>query len=323
MKHIKSVIDTCIKPLLFINSYNDFKIFFQQQVISLRIKTGTYAFYPKVPPKLHIEPTNFCNIKCICCSSRRSSREKGYMDFNLFQKIIDEASKIGVKRIHLYLHGEPMLHPQIIEMISYIKSKFLSIYFVTNGMLFDREKSKAILQSGVNNDDIFTFSILGYSKEVHERVMKGVDHDKVVKNISDFLILREKFSMKRPAIKCVFGKIPENIHEKDRFIRHWSNIVDHVETELLSESFRFYKQKETTIVPRKYTCIMLWERMMIFWNGDVTICCSDVDGNYILGNLKDKSINEIWSCKQLLSIKKLHEKKKYQKIPLCANCDML
>lgn len=319
---MKSLIDVCIKPLLFIKSYNDLKIFLQEQVILLRIITGTYSFYPKVPPKLHIEPTNYCNIKCISCSSSKSSREKGYMDFNFFQKIIDEASQIGVKIIHLYLHGEPLLHPQLVEMISYIKSKNLRVHLVTNGVLFDREKSEAILRSGVNNDDIFTFSILGYSKEVHETIMKGVDHDKVVKNISDFLKLREKFGMKGPVIKCVFGILPENIHEKDQFIRYWSKIVDHVETELLSESFRYYKQKEITIDPRKYTCIMLWERMMVFWNGDVTMCCADVDGNYILGSLKDKSISEIWNSKQLLSIKKLHEEKKYKNIPLCSNCDM-
>lgn len=323
MKWIHSLIDTCIKPLLFIKSSNDLKIFLQEQVRLLRIMTGTYAFYPKRPPKLHIEPTNYCNIKCICCPVSRSSRERGYMDFNLFRKIIDEASQIGVRIIHLHLHGEPLLHPQIVEMIGYIKSKNLKVHLTTNGLLLDKEKSEAILRSGVNKDDIFAFSILGYSKEVHERVMKGVNQETIVKNISDFLTLREKFGMKGPAIKGVFCIVPENMHEKDQFLRYWRGILDHVETETISKSFRYYKQKKITIAPRKYSCIMLWERMMIFWNGDVTMCCADLDGNYILGNLKDKSISEIWNCKQLLSIKKLHEEKKYKNIPLCSNCDMI
>jgi len=322
MNSIRSFVETCIKPLFFIKSFNDLILFLKEQFISFRILTGLYTFYPKTPPILYIEPTNHCNINCICCSSAKSSRKKGYMDFNLFKNIVDEATQIGVKKIHLFLHGEPLLHPHIIEMISYIKSKHLSLYLVTNGMLLDKKKGESILQTGVNKDDIFVFSILGYSKEVHEKVMNGVNHEIVVQNIYDFLRLRGKKDKKHPVIKCVLGIVPENLHEKEQFLRFWKHIVDHVDIEVLSESFRYYKTKTPIIKSRKNTCIMLWERMMIFWNGDVTMCCADVDGDYILGNVKDKSISEIWNSQKLLSIKKLHSEKKFNAIPLCSNCDM-
>ena len=281
------------------------------------------TFYTKMPPRLEIEPTNYCNLNCLYCSRQQSSREKGYMKFDLFKKIIDDASQIGVLGIDLYLLGESLLHPQFVEMISYIKSKDLRVNVVTNGMLFDREKIEAILQSGLNITDNITFSIYGYSKEVNERLMKGVNHDKVLKNIHDFLKLRKKYNGKGPSIETIFYPVPENENETDQYVKYWYGIVDRVIVRRISKSFANLKKEEKNItMPRRKNCWILWNRLTIFWNGDVTFCGCDIDGDYVLDNLKEKSIKEIWNSKQLLSIKKLHDKKQFQKNPICSNCDM-
>jgi len=103
---------------------------------------GYYPRYYKAPPAIQIEPTNFCNAKCISCSAPRSSRNKGYMDFKFFKKIVDEASQIGTKRIDLYLHGEPLLHSGLIDMIRLIKRLGIKIQIATNGMLLNKKKRK-------------------------------------------------------------------------------------------------------------------------------------------------------------------------------------
>lgn len=302
-------------------SFKDLKMFFLKFIkIILKTPINPYPYY-ELPPVLHIEPTNYCNLTCLCCPTQRGLRKKGYMNLNLFQKIIDGASKEGIKRIHLYLHGEPLLHPKFVELVSYIKSKNLGVDIVTNGMLFNKEKIEGIIHSGINNNDIVRFSILGYSKEIHEKLMKGVNHEKVLKNILDFLELRKKYKADGPIIETIFIITSENEHEKKKFLKYWRSKVDHVVVKHPSKSFSEYKKKENTTPIRKTTCYDLWDRMTIFWNGDVTICISDIDGDYILGNLKTQSIREIWNCKQLLSIKKLHEEEQFEKIPLCTKCD--
>ena len=45
MNWIRSLVDTSIKPLLFINSFNDLTLFFREQITSFRILTGLYTFY--------------------------------------------------------------------------------------------------------------------------------------------------------------------------------------------------------------------------------------------------------------------------------------
>ena len=128
--------------------------------------------------------------------------------------------------------------------------------------------------------------------------------------------------MNGPVIKTDFYIMPENEHEKKQFVKYWSWIVDYARIKgRISEGFRNYKRKQNNILPRKHTCWSLWNRLTILWNGNVTICCQDVDGDYVLGSLKEQSIREIWNSKQLLAVKKLHEEKQFQKFPLCSNCD--
>lgn len=301
-------------------SFNGIKIIVQK-IIEITGNRPHFHFSYKTPPVLQLEPANICNINCICCSAPQTSRKKGYMPLNLFQKIIDEASEIGVNKIKLFLHGEPLLHPRLIEMVRYIKSKRnLGISIATNGSLLDKEKSKLLLRSGLDYEDEVVFSILGYSKESHEKIMNGINHEDVLTNIFDFLKLRKQYGS-NVNILVTFKRMPENKHEEKQFVKYWRKKVDKVWTSTISKSFREYKNNEIDTPQRNKTCTGLWNEMVVFWNGDITICTSDIDGNYIVGNLKERSIKEIWNGKQLSSVRNLHRKKQFQKIPLCSKCD--
>lgn len=95
-----------LEELKFIKTFRDFNILLMDMMYLLTRKLGTIAQFTKVPPSLQIEPTNICNARCICCHTWTSPRPKGYMDYLLFEKIIDDAAQIGVRRIRLFLHIE-------------------------------------------------------------------------------------------------------------------------------------------------------------------------------------------------------------------------
>lgn len=312
-----------LEELKFFKSFDDIKIFYNQKLPFLLPRVaGNPFFNAKVPPSLQIEPTNYCNASCICCPTERMKRKKGNMDFGLFKNIIDDASEIGVKRIHLFLHGESLLHPRITDMIRYIKSNSLGMTMHTNGMLFNREMIKDILYSGINSGDYITFSILGYSKDVHEKIMDKINHDKVVKNLLDFIKLRKEYKINGPVLEVIFFRMPENENEEKQFVKYWSSIVDHVHPgREITNSFAEYKTEGNSIPIRKKTCKLLWERMAIYWNGDVTVCCQDLDGDFVMGNLREKSIKEIWSSEKMQYIRKIHKTGNFEKFSLCTRCD--
>lgn len=318
-----SSLSYALEELKLIRSWKDLMALSQKTASYLPRLTGLYKGNNPVPPSVQIEPTNHCNAHCLSCPTRDSLRPRGFMDYGLFKNIVDEAGKLGIKRIRLYLHGEPMLHPRIIDMISYIKSKDIAVSLTTNGIRLDKETARAILSSGVNIADIFTVSILGYSKEVHERIMRGVDHESVLNNISFFLEERERRGSNGPIIETIFYAMPDNSFEEKEYLEHWQGRVDHARLGgWISESFADYHQKRKTVAPRHHTCTNLWERLTVYWNGDVSLCDQDVDGRWILGSLAKQTITEIWKCDQLQSVRRIHKQKRFQDFPFCYYCDM-
>ncbi len=312
-----------IEELKFLRSTKDVYNFYRKLKLVVPRVIGTFQTFYRVPPVLQIEPTNICNASCICCPASRSSRPRGHMDFSLFRKIIDDASSIGVNAIFLFLHGEPSLHPKIVEIIRYIKMKGLYFHLVTNGISFSEKKIRGILQAGVDCGDHISFSIHGASEEVHDHIAGLKCLSRIEKNIHHFLKLRKDLNINGPVIETVHYIMPENQHETESYMRKWTGVVDHVRLSgEISQSFAQYEQDVNTPVARTKPCLNLWQKMTIGWEGNVVLCVNDVGADVVLGNLNEQTISEIWNSKKLLAIKRFHKQKQFDKIPICEYCDM-
>ena len=317
-----SIVRYSLEELRFLRSLDDLRNLRDKVAYKLPRKVGPLERSPGVPLSLQIEPTNVCNLRCTTCSVSRTSLKRGYMDVGLFQNIVSEASEIGVKRIYLYMHGEPMLHPKIVEMIGFIKSKGLAVHMTTNGTLLGPETSAELLSAGVNSADHLTISFLGHSKESHEAIMVGVDHDVIVRNVTELLRLRKELRVNGPVIETILHPTPETQHEIEEYLRFWRDRVDHARLGEISISFQEYKKAGASAVTRTGPCNTLLTRMPICWNGRVPLCVMDVDGDWTMGDLNENSITEIWNSEQLRAIRRLHEQRQFEKLPFCLHCDI-
>jgi hypothetical protein len=313
-----------LEELKFLRSFQDVRIFYDKLAYKLPTLRGNAASRgtPLVPPSVQIEPTNVCNLRCTTCPGARTSFRRGYMDFGLFQKIVSEAADIGVKRVHLYLRGEPTLHPKIFEMIAFTKGRGLSLHLTTNGTTLTPERSARLLGSGVNSADQLTISILGHSKENHEATMVGIDHDRVVQNILGLMNLRKSLRVNGPVVETIFNAPPENQHETEDFLRFWRGKVDHAREGDFSLEFQEYGREAVNAIVRSYPCNGIYERLLIFWDGRVPQCNGDVDGELILGDLNEDSITGIWNCERLQAVRRVHEEGQLEKLPMCLHCDL-
>lgn len=309
------------KELMFVRSPGDFKILtdkfpiWSRMLLEQRSKNAT-------PIILQLEPTSQCNLRCIMCPQDTTTREKGYMAFPLFKKIVDDAIGFGIKRIWLYAQGEPLLHPQIVEMVRYIKNKQLAVDITTNGMLLDAEKTRALFDAGMNSADYITFSVMGSSKEVHEAVMKRANHELIERNILGLMELKRHRKISGPIVQIKFYSMPENQHEESSFIKKWENKVDRV-LPITPISLSFYKDTTINNIPAKRTfCTQAWDRITVYWNGDMTVCNNDTDGKYILGNLSTESISAVWHSEKYEEFRNFHRKMNFENLPLCTNCDI-
>ena len=141
------------------------------------------------PPYLILEPTNVCNLQCPFCPREltEKSRGLGFMEFDVYKKIIDEAIVNNVYGVTLYMLGEPMLHSKIVDMINYAKEAGipavnLSTAATTNNLdeLLETELDDLIL------------SIDGATKEMYERMRVGGTFEKTISITSNFLEKKQK-----------------------------------------------------------------------------------------------------------------------------------
>lgn len=121
-------------------------------------------------PHLTIEPNLTCNIRCRACYNLNTSHEKS----------VDEVKAeidLGLKKRNLetitILGGEPTLHPGLIDIISYIKSKKLICQLLTNGIVFLQDKEDKLLDSIIKAgvDRILLHIDIGQS-HVHKDIEK-------------------------------------------------------------------------------------------------------------------------------------------------------
>lgn len=88
--------------------------------------------------EISIEILQRCPNRCIYCSSHSNPQATHIIPLEIIKRVIDDAKSLGCKTVCLS-GGEPFLHPQIIEIVSYIAKQDLACYVYTSGIYMEDE----------------------------------------------------------------------------------------------------------------------------------------------------------------------------------------
>ncbi len=92
-----------------------------------------------IPPlkTLYFYLTGDCNMACRHCwiapTFENSDRSQMYLPFDLFTKVVREGKEMGISGIKL-TGGEPFIHPDIINILRYIRDNDLTLSIESNGV---------------------------------------------------------------------------------------------------------------------------------------------------------------------------------------------
>lgn len=114
--------------------------------------------------------TNACNLKCPHCYREAGVRSPRELTESEGRKLIEEIKRAGF-RVLVFSGGEPLLRPDIFELISYARSLGLRPVCGTNGTLLTPQAVRKLLEAGVAAVGISLDSI---HPEKHDR-FRGVD----------------------------------------------------------------------------------------------------------------------------------------------------
>jgi MoaA/NifB/PqqE/SkfB family radical SAM enzyme len=269
------------------------------------------------PLHLDVESTNNCNLKCPMCSRNFMTEKIGYMSWELYKKIIDEGARYELPSIKLNYRGEPLLHPQLVQMVKYAKDcGILEVQFNTNGFLLDEKKASELLDAGL---DRIIFSVDGATRETYNKIRVGSDFDTVVNNIKRLIKMRNDRNMKRPCVRVQMINMEETRNELDSFVEMWKPIANKI-------GITTKREPDPTKGVVKYTkafpCPQIWQRMMICWDGEVRMCCGDWMGEVVIGDARKDDLYELWHGETYSRMREFHRKGEFNKIPVCARCEV-
>jgi len=283
------------------------------------------------PTHLDIESTNMCNLRCVMCPhgfpdeeyQREFRKSLGIMRPELFKKIIQEGVAKGLKSIKLNWRGEPLMAKSfVIDALKYAKEKgVLEVSLNTNGLLLDSGTSKSLILGGI---DRVIFSIDGFTKNTYEKIRIGGNFETLVDNIKSFISIRNSLGVKTPFVRVQMVKMDENAGEVNDFIRMWRNTVDSI-------SFQDYTNRgesgqrlaDNSSHSGRLPCPQIWQRMVVAYDGQIIMCCRDVDSRNVLGRLdydSGKGIEYFWKGENLTRIRELHKKRALSRVEACATC---
>jgi len=270
------------------------------------------------PMKVIIENTNACNAHCVFCVHDKLTRKTGFMDFSLFRKIIADCANLKVKEVAIYRLGEPLLDPNFSEKVAYAKKAGIKIVSTnTNASLLNEETAIKILDSGL---DIIYISLDANSKEVYERIRKGLNYDIVKKNIKRFIELKNSRNKEKPTIILNFCRTDENKNQVKDFVREWNKHGQVWISNTHDWAGKAEVKAKSGLARRIDPCRLLWTELIVSWDGKVPLCCIDYDDKIIMGDLKNESIREVWSGERLKKNRNIHMDGDFNKIPLCESC---
>lgn len=120
------------------------------------------------PYKLQFNPTDKCNLKCIFCWQRDTSRVsyENELSTKRYLELVKEAYELGVKEVQVTGGGEPLCRPETtLRLIGEIKKYGIRGSLITNGTLLTDEIIKKIIDIGW---DEVIFSIDSSNPKTHD-----------------------------------------------------------------------------------------------------------------------------------------------------------
>jgi radical SAM protein with 4Fe4S-binding SPASM domain len=291
-------------------------------------RTNVYG----MPVSLGIELTNHCNLRCPECNSGSGliTRNRGFISIDLFEKIIEEAGPY-LYNLNLYFQGESMMHPQFFAILNRCGNIYTTLS--TNGHFLSEENAEKIAASPLRK---LIVSLDGIDKPTYNYYRVNGDLDAVlagIKNISES-VKRSHSDLKLIIQFLVNRKNEEQLNEVKKFavemgasfkVKSMQIInIDSYETWLPAQGkfSRYTKEGRGYAIKSRLQnrCARLWFNPVVTWDGRVLPCCFDKNADYIMGDMNQDSLRNIWIGERYRKFRKdlLTGRRK---IEICTNCN--
>jgi hypothetical protein len=252
-------------------------------------------------------------------------RKKSVMDDETFECLITRIKEDNIRPYGFCVNGtgEPLIDKNIFKRIRRLKQEFPHsiLKFHSNFCAATDQMIDEMVTSGLDEVNI---SINGYDKESYEKIMH-LDFDRTMGNVAKLIERRRSAqSTLKIRVSMVLASRNEG-YEKD-FISRWSAQVDSVSINRVTNYGNTVPEKaganridsSMPVLP----CRSLWAGIIIGSNGQVLLCCQDVEGDDDLGNIRDHRILDIYYGDKFEEYRRKHLAGDLRGLTKCVGCSI-
>ena len=297
-------------------------------------QTPRYGFYGRLteqfPSQVIVDVTELCNLACIHCPHPTFKESEHYggrhLDPALNTKLVDELRDFGsqfAQYIRYTSMGEPLLHPNIFEMLTYAKqnSKVL-VALTTNGKTLREKQIEKLLDIGV---DLIDISIDAYLDETYAMIRVGGNLKVTRANVLG-LIKRKKERQSPTKIVVSYIEQPQNTHETHLFETYWREQgADYVVVRRLHSAAGGKPDIAASLWEAnkkgvRNPCVYPWERIVLRASSTLSFCPADWNNGSSFVDYRTTTIRETWNGEFYRKLRQAHLENNYSCHSFCGQC---
>lgn len=282
-----------------------------------------------------IELTHQCNLRCKHCYSNAGEKRNDELTTDEIRNVLDDAASLGVFNIIL-TGGEPLLHPDLVDIISYVREKPMVCMLFTNGSLITPDMVKRIQKAGIHT----VATSLDGLHESHD-TFRGIpgSYERTVQSIR---LLKEAGIPVRLNISIHKGNLTQLIEMMD-LLREWG-ITNYYLWPISFSGRRGPEGESITLTPREYEDVIRTLRNhdehppkeiafisnpvncgigrgQLFIRSDGTVSpCPQFPDDVSLGNVRENSLKDIWNDSTFLNEARAIDPRNSE---MCSRCEHL
>lgn len=181
------------------------------------MRTGLNLFYRKIYPwgwpiNMQVELTNYCNLKCPVCPTGAGylKREAKAMDPALFERLMDEVGTY-LLTMSLWGWGEPLLHPQLADILKIANDRGINTLVSTNGYNLSNDN---VLKALIDFPPTYLIVALdGITDEINRHFRVGAKLDPALYGVRELSRLKKQRNQTHPILHMRYIVMKHNEHE--------------------------------------------------------------------------------------------------------------
>ena len=271
----------------------------------------------KIFNQIYVEISNICNLNFPFCI--HSKRKQNVMSNEEFKIVMNEIAPY-TKSVYLHVLGEPLIHPNFLQILETAKEKKINLKITTNGINLSKYGDEIIKSGIVKRVNISLQAMMSLKEVEYEKylsnVLTFVKKASTIGSLNVSLRVWGNFKKESSAVKEVISRFfLKNLGINE--IENGKMVLPHVYFSL-EEEFKWPSLTDE-INNNRTTCLGGKTHLGILSDGRVVICCLDSNGETALGNIFSEPFSKIIKNPQYQSALEGFKTKKAI-LPLCKKC---